>query len=78
MPSSKLRRELLKETHGTKWASHQAEESTLALLTWSFHWPKMKEDVQAYVKACHVCQANKTERKNEAGLLQPLPIPKRP
>ena len=45
MPSSKLRRELLKETHDTKWAGHPGEERTLALLARSFHWPKMKEDV---------------------------------
>ena len=38
----------------------------------------MKEDVQAYVKTCHVCQVDKTERKKEAGLLQPLPIAKKP
>ena len=69
MPSSKLRRELLKETHDTKWAGHPGEEKTLALLARSFHWPKMKEDVQAYVKTCHVCQVDKTEQKKEAGLL---------
>ena len=78
MPSSKLTRELLKETHDTKWAGHLGEERTLALLARSFHWPKMKEDVQAYVKTCHVYQVYKTELKKEAGLLQPLPIPERP
>ena len=78
VPLSKLRRELLKETRDTKWAGHPREERTLALLVRFFHWPKIKEDVQAYVKACHVCQADKTERKKEAGLLQPLPIPERP
>ena len=78
MPSTKLRRELLKETHDTRWVGHPGEERTLALLARSFHWPKMKEDVQAYVKTCHVCQVDKTERKKEAGLLQPLPIPEKP
>ena len=35
--------------------------------------------MQAYVKSCHVCKVDKTERKKEAGLLlQPLPIPNRP
>ena len=78
VPSSKLRRELLKETHDIKWAGHLGEERTLALLARSFHWPKMKEDVQAYVKTCHVCQVDKTERKKEAELLQALSIPERP
>ena len=78
MPSTKLRRELLKETHDTRWAGHPREERTLALLARSFHWPKMKEDMQAYVKTCHVCQVDKTERKKEAGLFQPLAIPEKP
>ena len=39
------------------------------LLSRSFHWPKMKEDMQAYVKTCHVCHVDKTEQKKEAGLL---------
>ena len=37
VPSSKLRQELLKETHDTKWAGHPREERTLALLARSFH-----------------------------------------
>ena len=78
VPSSKLRRKLLKETHDTKWVGHLREERTLALLAQSFHWPKMKEGVQAYVKTCHICQVDKTERKKEEGLLQPMPISKRP
>ena len=78
MPSSKLRQELLKETHDTKWVGNPEEERTLALLARSFHWSKMKEDVQTYVKTCHVCDVEKTERKKEARLLQPLSILEKP
>ncbi|KAL0438705.1 UNVERIFIED_CONTAM: Transposon Ty3-I Gag-Pol polyprotein [Sesamum latifolium] len=38
----------------------------------------MKEYVEVYVRACLVCQLDKVERKKEAGLLQPLPIPEGP
>ncbi|XP_075092575.1 uncharacterized protein LOC142172786 [Nicotiana tabacum] len=38
----------------------------------------MEHDVEAYVKSCLVCQLDKIERKKEAGLLQPLPIPEEP
>ena len=78
MPIGGLRKELLRETHDAKWAGHPGEERTLALLVRSYYWPKMGEDVQAYVKSCLVCQMNKTERKKATGLLQPLPIPERP
>ncbi|RVW42513.1 Transposon Tf2-12 polyprotein [Vitis vinifera] len=73
-----LRKELLRETHDAKWAGHPGEERTLALLARSYYWPKMGEEVQAYVKTCLVCQMDKTERKKATGLLQPLPIPEKP
>ena len=78
VPVGQLRKELLRETHDTKWAGHPEEERTQALLARSYYWPKMGEDVQAYVRSCLVCQLDKTERKKAAGLLQPLPIPEKP
>ncbi|CAH9133677.1 unnamed protein product [Cuscuta epithymum] len=38
----------------------------------------MEQDMEAYVRTCLVCQQDKTEKRKEAGLLQPLPIPSRP
>lgn len=38
----------------------------------------MEDEVESNVKTFHVCQMNKTEHKEEGGLLQPLPIQKRP
>ena len=55
VPSNKLRRDFLKEMHDTKWASHPREERTFALISQSFHYPKIKDDVQAYVKSYLVC-----------------------
>ena len=37
----------------------------------------MEDDIEVYVRTCHVYQVDKTECKKEAGLLQPLPIPER-
>ena len=73
---SGLRKDLLRETHDSKWAGHPGEERTLALLAKSYYWPKMGEDVQACVKSCLVCQMDKTERKKAAGLLRPSPFQK--
>ena len=50
----------------------------MALLERGFYWPHMEHDVEAYVKTCLVCQQDKVKRQCEAGLLQPLPIPKKP
>ncbi|KAL0419180.1 UNVERIFIED_CONTAM: hypothetical protein Sradi_1331500 [Sesamum radiatum] len=47
----------------------------VALLARRYYWPRMEEDVEAYVRICLVCQLDKVERKKEVGLLQPLSIP---
>ncbi|KAK9113309.1 hypothetical protein Syun_020106 [Stephania yunnanensis] len=76
--SGGLRRQLLKETHDARWAGHPGIERTYALLSRSFFWPKMEEDVDQYVRTCLVCQQDKTERRKAPGLLEPLPVPDRP
>ncbi|RVX09200.1 hypothetical protein CK203_013766 [Vitis vinifera] len=43
------------------------EERTLALLAKFYYWPKMGEDVQAYVKSYLVCQMDKIKRKKLQG-----------
>lgn len=73
-----LQKELLKETHDSPWAGHPGQECTLALLSQSYYWPRMENDVEQYVKTCLVCQQDKTERRKEAGLLEQLPILERP
>ncbi|KAL0315611.1 UNVERIFIED_CONTAM: Transposon Ty3-I Gag-Pol polyprotein [Sesamum radiatum] len=75
MPTGTLRRRLLRETHDPQWAGHPGIDRMVALLARRYYWPRMEEDVEAYVRICLVCQLDKVERKKEAGLLQPLPIP---
>ncbi|KAK2979456.1 hypothetical protein RJ640_015085 [Escallonia rubra] len=73
-----LRRTLIRECHDTLWAGHAGGERTLALLQQGYYWPQMGDEVQEYVKTCLTYQQDKVERKKKAGLLQPLPIAKRP
>ena len=42
------------------------------------YWPKLNEDVQAFVAACEDCQRNKIDRQAPQGYLQPLQTPARP
>uniref|UniRef100_A0A803PL58 Uncharacterized protein n=1 Tax=Cannabis sativa TaxID=3483 RepID=A0A803PL58_CANSA len=76
--SGTLRRKLLKETHDTKWAGHPGLARMLALLLKSYYWQKMEQDIEVHVKTCLVCQQDKRERRQEVGLLEPLPIPEKP
>lgn len=41
-----------------------SEEQILELQSGVYLWPKM-EDVQSYVKTCHVCQMDQTEHKED-------------
>lgn len=36
------------------------------------------DSLEQFVKTCLVCQQDKVERQKTAGLLEPLPIPKKP
>ena len=73
-----LRKEILKECHDSKWAGHPGIHRTLALVEHTYYWPRMRDDVELYVKTCLVCQQDKVEQSHPAGLLEPLPIPSRP
>ncbi|KAE8681992.1 hypothetical protein F3Y22_tig00111277pilonHSYRG00011 [Hibiscus syriacus] len=73
-----LRRDLIKECHDTKWASHPGQKRTMALLETTYFWPHMKDSVELYVKTYLVCQQDKVENRQPARLLEPLPVPQRP
>ncbi|KAL5812198.1 hypothetical protein ACOSQ3_027148 [Xanthoceras sorbifolium] len=73
-----LRKNLIKEYHDTKWAGHPGQQRTKALLEATYYWPHMREDIEAYVNTCLVCQQDKNEQQSPGGLLEPLPIPERP
>ena len=55
-----------------------SKERMNALLSHSYHWPKMELDIELYVKTCLICQQDKGLTQKEAGLLQPLPIQENP
>jgi len=52
-------------------------DRTLAIVGDSSYWHHLKDDFEAYVKTCLVCQQDKIEEGAPAGLLEPLPIPER-
>ncbi|XXG53461.1 hypothetical protein AAC387_Pa03g1546 [Persea americana] len=68
----------MQECHDSKWAGHPGVHCTLALVEERYYWPRMRYDIEAYVKTCLVCQQDKVEQKMPAGLLEPLPIPEYP
>ncbi|KZV54874.1 hypothetical protein F511_37192, partial [Dorcoceras hygrometricum] len=73
-----LRKDLIRECHDTKWAGHPGQKHTRDLLESPYFWPQMRDQVELYVKTCLVCQQDKVENKQPAGLLEPLPASEHP
>ena len=70
--------EVLQWSHSSSLACHAGVRRTMACLRQRFWWPKMVEDVCSFIAACVPCAQNKSSNQPPVGLLQPLPIPKRP
>uniref|UniRef100_A0A3P8ZAS7 Gypsy retrotransposon integrase-like protein 1 n=1 Tax=Esox lucius TaxID=8010 RepID=A0A3P8ZAS7_ESOLU len=50
----------------------------MSFLRRRFWWPSMGKDTRQYVAACPTCSRNKGSNRPSAGLLRPLPTPRRP
>ena len=72
------RSRLLQWAHASSLTGHPGAARTLDFIRRRFWWPTAEADTRAYVAACAVCACSKTSRQPSAGLLRPLPIPKRP
>ncbi|KAI2663508.1 Transposon Tf2-9 polyprotein [Labeo rohita] len=73
-----LRPQVLSLTHSSPSSGHPGIEATLDLLNKRFWWPSIRHDTIVFVKNCSICNMAKSPRQLPAGLLQPLPIPRRP
>jgi len=51
------------------------QEKRLELVTRNFHWERLTERINDYVRSCDECQENKSPRNAKYGLLQPLEVP---
>ena len=72
-----LRREVLENLHGPPVVGHPGRDRTLELVSRSWWWPGITEDVKDFVAQCDSCQRVKASSQLPAGLLHPLEIPAR-
>ena len=72
-----LRRDIIDALHGPPHVGHPGRTKTVELVTRSWWWPGLYEDVKDFVAFCDSCQKVKPSTQVPAGLLQPLEIPKR-
>ncbi|KAK1603180.1 hypothetical protein QYE76_016550 [Lolium multiflorum] len=65
------------ESHAGGLMGHFGREKTLLMLADHFYWPKMRRDVDRYVRRCITCNKSKSKLKPH-GLYTPLPAPTTP
>jgi hypothetical protein len=68
---------LLQESRAGGLMGHFGREKTLLMLADHFFWPRMRHDVDKYVRRCIVCNTSKSKLKPH-GLYTPLPAPTTP
>ena len=59
--NAELRECIIAWDHLDPMAGHPGVAKTLELITREYWWPRMKEDIEKYIKACHECQINKLD-----------------
>ncbi|WVZ49037.1 LOW QUALITY PROTEIN: hypothetical protein U9M48_000419 [Paspalum notatum var. saurae] len=72
-----LRTKIISALHNSALGGHSGIQATYHRVQLYFCWSKRKQDVEEFVKQCLVCQQAKHNLSHPAGMLQPLPIPKR-
>ena len=71
-----LRDKILRESHDSKLSIHLGSSKMHRDLRPYFWWTKMKKEIAAYVARCDTCYRVKAIHLKQAGLLQPLEVPK--
>jgi hypothetical protein len=74
---SSVRLLLLQESHAGGLAGHFGREKTLLMLADQFYWPRMRRDMDPYVKRCIICNTSRSKLKPH-NLCTPLPVPTTP
>lgn len=77
VPNS-LRLQVLQHSHDSWLAGHFGFLKTLQLALRQFWWPKMKADVEIYVKSCATCATMKMRPGKTPPPLQQVADPSRP
>ncbi|KAK3554436.1 hypothetical protein QTP70_023034 [Hemibagrus guttatus] len=73
-----FRQQVMQWVHEAPSSGHPGIRRSTQLTCRRFWWPSLGSDVEEYVLACPTCAQSRTSRHLPEGLLEPLPIPRRP
>ena len=74
----KLWTEIIKRHHDVITAGHPGQYKTWELVTRTYWWPSIGNDIKRYVKGCLKCQSTKVHRNKPVGTLNPHDISREP
>ena len=74
----KLRTEIIKRHHDVITAGHPGQYKTWELVTRTYWWPSIGNDIKHYIKGCLKCQSTKVHWNKPVGTLNPHDIPQEP
>jgi hypothetical protein len=77
VPESSVHLLLLQESHTGGLMGHFGREETLLMLADQFYWPKMRRDVDRFIRHCITCHKSKSKLKPH-GLYTLFPAPTTP
>ncbi|KAK3526101.1 hypothetical protein QTP70_015426, partial [Hemibagrus guttatus] len=64
--------------HEAPSSGHPGTRRSAQLVSRQFWWPSLGSDVEDFVRQCATCAQARTSRQRPEGLLEPLPVPRRP
>ncbi|KAK3539043.1 hypothetical protein QTP86_023635 [Hemibagrus guttatus] len=73
-----FRQQVMQWVHEAPSSGHPGIRRSTQLVRHRFWWSSLGPDVEEYVRACSTCAQVLTSRQLLDGLLEPLPIPRRP
>ncbi|KAK3549060.1 hypothetical protein QTP70_030130 [Hemibagrus guttatus] len=73
-----FRQQVMQWVDEARSSGHPGTRRSTQLGRHRFWWPSLGPDVEEYVRACSTCAQAWTSRQLPEGLLEPLPIPRRP
>ncbi|KAK3535520.1 hypothetical protein QTP70_016934 [Hemibagrus guttatus] len=73
-----FRPQVMRWVHKAPSSGHPGTRRSAQLVSRRFWWPSLGFDVEDFVRQCATCAQAWTSRQRPEGLLEPLPVPRRP
>ncbi|KAK3529942.1 hypothetical protein QTP86_009320 [Hemibagrus guttatus] len=75
---SRYHQQVIQWVHESLSTGHPGVHRTSQLLRHQFWWSTMRQDIQDFVRTCSMCAQTRGSRQLPKGLMEPLPVPRRP